>query len=147
MFAVLIVVAAVLVSNLARNEPVYQEMQLTHWLEQYATNHFSRSSDSNLESQAETAIRQIGTIPILIKMLTTRPSPVKLELMAVIPERWRDAFRVRSVAQYQRDVFYYRLRAARGFAALRNDARPAVPALTALLNEQDIDTRYCAIHA
>ena len=43
------------------HEPAYDGTPLTSWLEQYSTNHFVRPR-SAADKEAETAIRQIGTI-------------------------------------------------------------------------------------
>src|SRR5205809_7600942 len=55
-------------------EPVSQGKPLSVWLVQYGTNHWSAARDGQLDKQAETAIRQIGSkaIPICLRRMNTK---------------------------------------------------------------------------
>lgn len=120
-------------------EPVYQGKRLSVWLEQYGTNHFPTVRDGPLGKEAETAIRQIGTnaIPTYLRMITTRESPLKLKLMALVPMRWLTRLHVRG-------VYDYRWRGAFGLIALGKDAKSAFPSLFGVLNDKDEWLRFMA---
>lgn len=64
-------------------EPVYQGKCLSVWLEQYGTNHWSSGQNSELDKQAGTAIRQIGTnaLPMLLERLRARDTRLKQVMM------------------------------------------------------------------
>jgi len=104
-------------------EPTYQGKPLTDWCYQYAGNSFL-DSNTELQKQAETAIRTIGTnaIPTLLRMLQARDSKFKLMLMQlsqkqhVVNINWK-------TAQIQHDI------ARVGFSVLGSDGKSAVPAL------------------
>jgi hypothetical protein len=141
--AILAVAAlTVLVREILRfREPVYQGKRLSVWLTQYGTNHWS-ARGGEAEKQAANAIRHIGTnaIPIYLEMMTTRESPLKLKLMALVPRGWLARFHLRS-------VYNDRLLGDYGLIALGVDARSSVPALIALLNDTNPDVRYAAVFA
>lgn len=127
-------------------EPVYQGRSLRVWLKQYGISRYSWYwlPGGTVESgkQAETAIRQIGTnaIPTCLKMMTTRESPLKLKLLALVPQRWLDRFHMPS-------RYDYRILGAYGLIALGADEKSSVPALVALLNDKDPGVRYPAVFA
>jgi len=139
--AVLLVILAGAISwqVLREREPVYQGKRLSVWLVQYGTNHFPTLRDGELGPQAETAIRHIGTnaIPIFLSIITTRESPFKLRVMALVPNRWLARLRVRS-------MFDYRFLGAFGLIALGVDAKSAIPTLIGLLNDTTPDVRFIA---
>ncbi|MGA2659663.1 MAG: M56 family metallopeptidase [Verrucomicrobiota bacterium] len=94
-------------------KPAAAPERLRFWLEQYAM-----SGSAELERQAQTAIRQIGTnaIPIYLSMISTNAPHDSAE--------------------------QYHQMARAGFSALGPAARPAVPALVDLLNNNDdVDVR------
>jgi len=68
---------------LREREPVYQGRPLSAWLEQYGTNQWSLGQNGELEKQAETAIRQIGTnaLPMLLERLRARDTRLKQVMM------------------------------------------------------------------
>ncbi|MGO8925638.1 MAG: HEAT repeat domain-containing protein [Limisphaerales bacterium] len=141
--AVLLVMLAGVIAwqVLRQREPVYQGKVLSSWLKQYGTNHWSAGRGGELEKQAETAIRQIGTnaIPPYLSIITTRESPLKLKLLALVPKRWLDRFHLRS-------VYDYRFLGSYGLIALGAEAKPAVPVLIALLNiREDPGVRLTAV--
>jgi len=72
------------------HEPTYNGKFLSVWLEQFSANHF-RHRGSVADKQAEEAIRQIGTnaLPIFLKLITAKDSPLKQKLMAQLPKQWR----------------------------------------------------------
>ena len=126
--------------TLREREPVYQGKRLSAWLAQYGTNHWSSGRDGELDKQAETAIRRIGTnaVPRYLRIITTRESPLKKRLKAVVPKRWQDLVHWRS-------TYDYRFLGAYGLIALGPDAKAAVPALIALLKDKDPEVRYTAV--
>jgi hypothetical protein len=130
------------VANFPLGEPVSQGKPLGVWLVQYGTNHWSAGRDGPLDKQAETAIRQIGAqaMPICLRRMRTKKSPLKLKLMALLPKPCLARF-------HWRDVYDYRIQGAYGLIALGEDAKPSVPHLIALLNDQDPDVRYPAVFA
>jgi hypothetical protein len=125
---------------LREREPVYQGKRLSAWLKQYGTNHWAAGSGGELDKQAETAIRQIGTnaIPLYLSIITTRESPLKLKLLALVPKRWLVRFHLRG-------VYELRFLGSYGLIALGAEAKPAVPVLIALLNDKDPEVRYTAV--
>src|SRR4051794_13678603 len=70
-------------------EPVYQGKTLTVWLKQYGTNHWS-ATNHDLEQEAQTAIRTIGTNahPFLFAMMTARESPLRIKLVSRVSSKW-----------------------------------------------------------
>lgn len=137
----LVVLAGVIVWQVLRlREPVYQGKGLSVWLVQYGTNHWSAGRGSEFDKQAETAIRQIGTnaIPMYLSIITTRESPIKLKLLALVPKRWLARFHLRS-------VYNYRHLGAYGLIGLGVEAKRSVPALIALLNDKNLEVRYTAV--
>ncbi|HZR15723.1 MAG TPA: HEAT repeat domain-containing protein [Verrucomicrobiae bacterium] len=127
-------------------EPVYQGKRLSAWLVQYCTNHWSDGHWSaarrgELDTQAENAIRQIGTnaIPTCLRIIATRDSPL-FKVVPLLPERWVAPFYKSSLPEYQ-------FQGAYGLIALGADAKPAVPALIALLNDSHGEVRYAAVFA
>jgi len=120
---------------LREREPVYQGKPLRVWLKRYGGTGGGLS-----DKQAEAAIRQIGTnaIPLCLKIITTRESPLERKLMALIPNQWLARFHLRN-------VYAYRFQGAYGLGALDDaEAKPAVAPLVALLNHRDPDVRYIA---
>lgn len=136
----LAVVGAIVWWVLSLREPVYQGKRLTFWLDQYHTNHWSAGRGGELDKEAETAIRQIGTnaIPIYLRIITTQESPLKLKLLALLPKRLL-------VNPQPRRLYDYRFLGAYGLIALGSGAKPAIPALIALLTDNDGDIRYAAV--
>ena len=127
---------------LRERQPVYQGKRLSVWLEQYGTNHWAAGRGGELDRQAETAIRQIGTntIPIYLSIITARDSPFKLKLLALVPRQWQARLNLHSV----NDVRHL---GAYGLIALGAEAKPAVPTLISLVNEKDPEVRYTAVFA
>jgi HEAT repeat protein len=126
--------------GLRQREPVYQGKGLRVWLSQYGTNHWSGARSDELANQAETAIRQIGTnaIPFYLRTITTGESPFTLKVLALVPRGWLARLHLRSVGDFRRLGAY-------GLVALGAEAKPAVPALIALLNDINPDVRYTAV--
>jgi hypothetical protein len=140
---VLVAVIGVIVWQVLRlREPVYQGKGLSVWLVQYGTNHWSAGRGDEFDKQAETAIRQIGTnaIPMYLSIITTRESPLELKLLSLVPKRWLARFHLRS-------IYNYRHLGAYGLIGLGVEAKPSVPALSALLNDKNPEVRYIAVFA
>jgi HEAT repeat len=146
--AILVVVVAGVIAwqVLGDGEPVYQGRPLSVWLVQYGTNHWSEGHWSvgrkgELEAQAENAIRQIGTnaIPLCLRIIATRDSAL-LKLVSLFPERWLPPFYRPSPPDYQ-------FQGAYGLIALGADAKPAVPALIAMLNDDHGEVRLATVFA
>jgi len=139
----LVVLVGVMVSLiLSDREPAYQGKPLSGWLEQYATNHWSPQSGGELDKKAQTAIRQLGTneIPRYLSMMTSRESPLKAKLMALVPGPWRRHLHLRS-------AYEYRILGAYGLIVLGEEGKSAVPFLIVLLSDSDPDVRYPAVFA
>jgi len=130
-------------------EPAYQGKALRSWLEQFGTNHWAPGHGGNLDRQAETALQHFGTnaVPIYLQMMTTRESPLKVKLLTLGEKPWLDAFHFPSVAQYRKQLDLRKTLGAYGFIALGEKAKPCIPALIALNNDNDQRTRYLAIFA
>jgi hypothetical protein len=143
----LVVVAGVIAWQVLRErEPVYQGKPLSVWLVQYGTNHWAEGHWSvgrkgDLDTQAENAIRQIGTnaIPTCLRIIATRDSPL-FKLVSLFPDRWLAPFYRPSTPEYQFQGVY-------GLIALGADAKPAVPALIAMLNDDHGEVRLAAVFA
>jgi HEAT repeat protein len=136
---VLLMVAVIAWEVLREREPAYQGKRLSVWLAQYYTNHIPTVQDGPLGKQAETAIRQIGTnaLPLYLRRLTYRFPPLKLKVMALVPDRWLSALHVRGELDH-------RVPGAIGLIALGPDARAALPTLIALLKDKDEWLRFLA---
>jgi len=133
------IVGMVVWQVLREREPVYQGKRLTVWLDQYHTQNWAgHNRDSG--RQAEDAIRHFGTnaIPIYLKLMSTRDSPLKHELMSRAPW-WLLSM------LHMREGEYYRWLGAWGISCLGEDAKPAIPALIALLNVNDPSVQYQAL--
>jgi len=130
-------------------EPVYQGKALRSWLEQFGTNHWAPGHGGNLDRQAETALQHFGTnaVPIYLQMMTTRESPLKVKLLTLGEKPWLAACHFPSVAQYRKQLDLRKTLGAYGFVALGEKAKPCIPALIALNNDNDQRTRYLAIFA
>jgi HEAT repeat protein len=143
----LVALAGVIIWQVLRErEPIYQGKPLSVWLLQYGTNHWSEghwcaSRKGELDTQAENAIRQIGTnaIPTCLRIISTRDS-LLFKLVSLLPERWLPLVYRPSPPEYQ-------FRGAYGLIALGADAKPAVPALISLLNDSHGEVRYAAVFA
>jgi HEAT repeat protein len=98
-------------------DPMYREEPLSQWLEEYDP----RGLINNKE-EVDAAVRHIGTnaIPILLEMLRSKDNPLK---RAVLRQAERAELIWVSLAR-ERDV-----EAERGFEALGESAKDAVPAL------------------
>jgi HEAT repeats/HEAT repeat len=127
-------------------EPVYQGTRLTVWCEQYHTNHWT-GRNQELDKQAETAIRNIGTnaLPSLLKMIGAKESPVRIKLLARVPKPWLTRFHVSGVSEYKHELAQLRRHGAHGLIALGAAAKPAIPALIAQLQDKEPDVRYVAV--
>ena len=127
---------------LREREPVYEGKRLSVWLDQYGTNHWTAGRGGELDRQAETVIRQIGTnaIPTYLKIITTRESRLKLKALALVPRRWLARFHVQSANDIRHLGAY-------GLIALGAEAKPAIPTLISLVNEKDPEVRYTAAFA
>jgi HEAT repeat protein len=105
---------------------------LSFWLNRlwYAPNKF--------DPEAQEAVRQIGTnaIPYLLRLAKPWGSPVKEKASALLPRTF--------FAKYQTSKSRDRFLAVYGFTLLGSTARPAVPALMNMLNDDDADIRATA---
>jgi hypothetical protein len=125
------------------HQPVYQGKPLTVWMDQYREFLLARegSADKPKRDQAQAAIREIGTnaLPTLLGMVGTKDSMVKRGLIALGNKQ--------SVIKLRfRPPDYFHARASYGFSALGPAAKPAVPALIALLHDKDLEVRATAAH-
>jgi HEAT repeat protein len=111
-------------------EPRYQGRTLTNWLKQY-----SRASldETNQLATAQEAIRAIGpkkSVPIFLKLLTTKDSRIDKWVLAT-SERFKLDF-----LHWQTELDC-ELEGADGFEVQGSNAAPAVGALTRLLDDPD----------
>jgi HEAT repeat protein len=123
-------------------EPVYQGKGLRAWLGEYYDWGFSSSTVArNGRNAAEAAVRQIGTnaIPTLLDMLRKKDSPLVTKL---IPVWSRHVARTPYLPMWVAFPSWYQVhaevlnhQASMGFEILRTNARPAVPALINLYEE------------
>jgi HEAT repeat protein len=144
----LVVVGGLVWVVLRMREPVDQDKPLSVWLDQYGSNHWMHPG-GDLDNQALAAIRRIGTnaIPIYLRFMTIRQSPIKMKMIALVPKQWQIRLHVPNALDYQNELHRYRVLGAFGIAALGPDAKPVVPILMGLLNAQDPDTRDNAVFA
>jgi hypothetical protein len=126
-------------------EPIYQGRDLTFWLDQYGSNHWS---NTELDREAEFAIRHFGTncIPAYLQMISTHPSSLTINFLARIPPRWSTRLHILSMSGYASKLQLLRRRGSCGLAALGADAKTAVPALITLLNDPHSDVRYVSVY-
>jgi hypothetical protein len=111
-------------------EPVYQGRRLSIWLDRYVTD--GSVIDVQPDPEVDEAVRQISTnaLPTLLRMLKTRDSKLKLELVrlgsSIMPEfvRVPDFVRIPALPSY-----YPIWEAATAFHALGAKASNAVPLL------------------
>jgi hypothetical protein len=146
--AAMVATGLVLGHFLSRREPVYQGKRLTEWLQQDEAG-FLLGRNQDQGRQAEAAIRAIGTnaIPIYLKLIRTKESPLVVKFLRFMPRRWLSRLRVPQRQDYQWKIFNRRSLGAVGFGALREKAAPAVPTLIGLLKAKDPETRQLAERA
>jgi len=119
---------AVAVNCLTRpREPVYDGQPVSYWVRGLASIHVTHNAASNK------AFQHIGTnaLPVLIKMIRTKDSKVKLWL--------RHLYDKQSLVRHHFTVAEAdRISAFLGFSELGPLAKPAVPALIDLLADEEI---------
>jgi HEAT repeat protein len=140
----LIPLAGGLVWMLSRlSEPVYQGKPLSAWLEQYYAADRSDVYPANGRAslEAKSAISQIGTncLPTLLRLISTRDSPLTKQLLAHLPKPWLTRL------QLQQRTWHDHQRGLIGFFLLGPMAKPAVPALVALVSDRDPGVRATAV--
>ena len=109
------------------HEPVYNGQPVSYWVRGLGSKHVTHNAASNK------AFHHIGTnaLPVLIKMLRTKDSKVKLWLM--------DLYYKQSLVRHHFTVAEAdRTSAFLGFSELGPLAKPAVPALIDLLADEEI---------
>jgi HEAT repeats len=133
---------------LGLREPVYKDRALRVWLDQFGTNHWLHR-DNDLDKEAQAAIRHFGTneIPTYLKLMTARESRFRLKLMAVVPKRWQARLHVPNALAYKNELHQDRVLGAYGIVALGPEAKPCVPVLVGLLENNDPDVRDTAVFA
>ena len=124
-----IAIGALVVTATKNREPTYNGRTLSEWLD-------LGRSDIN-PAQRTHAVQQIGTnaLPFLLAWIQDQPSPFELTLSDWL---WRLHITYRR-AERPRSAFF-------GFAALQEQAKPAIPAL-ALLVDSTNRTEFWAIQA
>ena len=132
------------------SDPVYAGKPLMFWLNQYkATHRWQTNGFSNqggaMGKQAETAISEIGAkaIPICLRLISAKESPLKLELLRGLPTQWGTVF----LDKDDRERGEAHQLGCLGLAALGAEARPAVPALITLLNSETGAVRFAAFQS
>ena len=108
-------------------EPVYDGKPVSYWVRGLASIHVTHNAASNK------AFQHIGTnaLPVLIKMLRTKDSKVKLWLSNLY---YKQSFVHHHFTLAEED----RIPAVLGFSELGSRAKPAVPALIDLLADEEI---------
>ena len=109
------------------HEPVYNGQPVSYWVRGLGSKHVTHNAASNK------AFHHIGTnaLPVLIKMLRTKDSKIKLWLM--------DLYYKQSLVRHHFTVAEAdRTSAFLGFSELGPLAKPAVPALIDLLADEEI---------
>ncbi len=116
-----------LLLSLPESEPVYQGRRLSAWLAEA-----SESTDADAQSQAVHAIRTIGTnaLPSLIRMMRVKDSRLKLAMLRLVRKQQLVKFELEQASDLH-------TRAAYGCSLLQSEARPAIPALMQLLQEEE----------
>lgn len=131
----------------ASRGPIYQGKTLTTWLDLYRSNHGSNRHE--LDQQAESAIRHFGTneIPRYLKMLFRRQSAIRIKLLSSIPQAWTKRLHISPKMDYDAKLWSVRASGAYGLIALGPEAKTAIPALIARLNDkqEEADIRNFAI--
>lgn len=127
------------------DEPIYNGKTLSVWAYRYSTNNWS-TPNHEWETEAQSAIQHIGTngIPILLRMLSTRESPLRVKLLARIPQPWLARIHLPGLVEYRQQLDQRRTAGAYGFTALGVQAKSALPALKTLLEDKDERVRYLA---
>jgi hypothetical protein len=135
------IVAGIVWHGLREREPVYQGKLLRVWLGEYYN--WNAYVGSERRNAAEAAIRQFGTnaIPTLLNMLRKKDSPV-VSILIPLWDRYVTRtgylpFWVAYPSWYQVHAAVLNNQASMGFEILNTDARPAVPALIEIY-EQNI---------
>ena len=143
---------------LCEREPVYQGRRLSDWLEQYYDALENPESPmtggatvvgvtadglggEESSKQAEAALRAIGTnaIPLLLRMAKAHDSAFKRGWIVL---SYRQSLIPQSLVPLRpRSDFVYRGMSALGFYTLGSAAKPAVPTLMRLLDNENRDVR------
>jgi HEAT repeat protein len=113
-------------------DPVWQGKKLSQWLQED-----NGRGPGNLTDDARAAIRGMGTnaIPYLLMMAKETDSKLKLQLRSRL-SRLKIGFINRLIPRHNEDLF----RAAAGFEALGRAGAPAVPELSAILDEGGLNS-------
>jgi HEAT repeat protein len=123
-------------------EPVYQGKPLSFWCAQEYSGNLSPDSNMDLQTQAEIAIRTIGTnaIPTLLRWLRAKDSKFKLKLIQLVQKQHlvRINWNVASARHME---------AAMGFYRLGPLGESALPDLIEIYNEHRPDLDYVSISA
>jgi HEAT repeat protein len=111
-------------------EPAYRGKPLTLWLRTYAPSSPS-GRGSPAWSEADDAVRHIGTnsIPILLKMLRASDSKLKLRLVELVQKQ-------RLIKLHFVPATVLNIEASRAFVALGDTAKDAVPGLMKIYDER-----------
>jgi hypothetical protein len=123
-------------------EPVYEGKPLGLWLEGYNPIYYTGRTTLSPDGQAaqsDEAVRSIGTngIPVLLRELRKRDSPLKLKLMALAG--WQRFLKYRSDFAVNRNAA-----AARAFDVLGSAASNAVPALIEMYDQPGANQNWIA---
>ncbi len=145
---VIAVVCGLVGLALRPREPRYEGKTLSIWLDQYGSNHWMHH-DGDLDKEAQAALQHMGTnaAPNLLKMMSSRESSFKTNVLGRVPQSWLVLLHLPTVNEYQNQVGECRRRGAFGFSALGPDAKPFIPALVRLLQDTNYDVRYVAVFA
>jgi HEAT repeat protein len=128
----LLMVGVIAWEGLREREPVYQGKRLSVWLEGIA-------SEDSISPETETAIRAMGAdaVPALLKMVRVRDSTVRRALSQLSSKLEWLRLHIHPVQEIQG-------RAYCAFRVLGPTAKPAVPQLAKLLDDDDPEIRCVA---
>lgn len=121
-------------------QPSYNGKPLSYWISRYEDVMSGKvSMRSNEQQETDKALREIGTnaLPYLLKLASRKDSAVKQRLFSI--------YRRQSWLKLPiHDAQFYRAESTYGFGALREIAKPAIPALIRMLKNEDFHVRAIA---
>ncbi len=131
-----VIASAVLLFAITQHpEPEYHGKPVSQWINDL------RYPRGQANPETITALHEIGTnaIPYLLELASTKDSALKIGISAVLPQSL--------FAEYKKPADDHHQLASFGFYTLGPVAKPAIPALINLLENQDQTIRETAAHS